>query len=123
MIKYIKTHWYGKYSLVESYWLNSMIAATIAVLVVSFFAGMLIGLSAWVASAALPGKAAMNFIGAIISLPIVTWSLVGTWRSADEYIKSKPIEKVTWGHVAKIAICLGVLKTAVTVISTFMLLF
>jgi hypothetical protein len=121
-VAYIKTHWEGKFSLPQSYWLNSVVIATIVTLVLAFSFGVVIGISATSVGAALPADPVMNFLGAIVSIPVLIWSMVGTWRSADAYITARPDSWFTWGSMAKICITLGAMRSVFYIIGTMLVL-
>lgn len=106
MEKYIKTHWNGEFPLWKSYWLNSVILSSVAAAIAGFLLGFFVALSAHIAEVDLPPQF-NNKLGLLVAIPIVIWSLVGTWRSASVYNDARPTLLLTWGSLAKIGIVFG----------------
>ena len=103
MDNYISKHWNGNFPLWKSYWINSVLLATITSLLAGFLAGLILGLSFHAATGHMGSVA-----GAISATPIVVWSIVGTWRSATKYNETHT--GFTWGIVDKVMMVIGTFK-------------
>lgn len=103
LISYIIRHWHGDLSLVTSYWINGFLAR-ILVLVSVFFFGVFVNR---LETDYMP---TILWVGAwLIIFVIVTWQLVGIWRSADKHILRTG--KMFWANTAKFMVVIGLLST------------
>ena len=92
MEKYLRDHWQGRHSLFKSYWINGMALG----FAYHFITEIIIPESIWL----------MLLIGTIIQV----WQYVGIWRSSDNY-KGRNL----WSGLAKAAVTLGIISTAMNV--------
>jgi hypothetical protein len=100
---YITRHWKGELSLPVSYWVNNTVLS-IAIMALLLTAPWreFVEKSPRVYSAAI--------VGVWVLLLLVTlWQAIGTWRSADAYVRAgKP---TFWAHAARIALIIGLIAT------------
>ena len=120
MDKFIKKHWNGENSLVISYWVNSVVVSTICYYISAFIAGFFVGVFASAFHVPLPNKSTFGVIGMLAGIPILTWSVHGTWLSADNYNKEREGEFFTWGSLAKVGLTVGVMNYLAQLISFLM---
>jgi hypothetical protein len=110
MKKFILTHWRGEFSLPISYWGISFLLVVILRIASELLSGELEALST-----SLTATAWLLFISYIVQFTLLTWSYVGTWRSASRYAaESKPF---AWSVLAKFAIVSGVIQISSTFIT------
>lgn len=102
MKKFLLTHWRGEFSLPLSYWGISFLLVLILRTASGLLAGEIESLST-----SLTATAWVLLIFYIFQFTLLTWSYVGTWRSASKYAKSKPF---AWSVLAKFAIVSGVVQ-------------
>jgi len=117
MDKYIKTHWAGQFPLWKSYWINSVIISNIAIFVLAIITGIILGIFLSIFHIPNPGTGFWDIVASIISVPVVVWSFIGTWRSAINYKLERPGETFNWGTIAQVFIILGTLKSVAYIIS------
>ena len=79
----IKQFWNGKLSLAESFWIWMVLANLAFQFVVVLFGSFL-------------------FLSYVIIISWRIFSVIGTWRSATNYIKKN--KKVYWGYLAKVSV-------------------
>lgn len=103
MKKFILTHWRGEFSLPLSYWGISFLL----VLILRTASGLLAG-EIEALSTSLTATAWILFIFYILQFTLLTWSYVGTWRSASKYSADK--KPIAWSILAKFAIVSGVIQ-------------
>ena len=94
MTNYIVEHWFGRQSLVRTYWINSVVLSW----VVGFLIGFLLAAS---------GIAEASIVKAtyITSIPYLVWAWVGVWRASDVYSADHPAK--WWGGLAKAGVIVG----------------
>lgn len=103
MKKFILTHWRGEFSLPLSYWGISFLLVLILRIASQLLAGEIEALST-----SLTATAWILFIFYILQFTLLTWSYVGTWRSASRYSADK--KPIAWSALAKFAIVSGVIQ-------------
>ena len=102
---YLARHWLGELSLPVSYWINGLLANVVAVLVVAAIAANLNLRDEYN-----PAIELVSLVGIWTALAVVLcWQVVGTWRSATNYQRTKSL----WGSVAKVFIVIGVVRSMV----------
>ena len=94
MEQYIATHWKGNFPLWKSYWINSVVLSMLAAVTFGFVVGIFLGIMSQ-SSGTHIAQTSYDAIGTIISLPILVWSIVGTWRSATEYSQQRQWQTFT----------------------------
>jgi hypothetical protein len=102
---YIVQHWRGELSLPVSYWVNGFLgslAAAIIIAVIATSANFRDDYDPTVALLSVGGIWTAVFV-------ILTWQVVGTWRSATNYQKDKSF----WGGAAKVLLVIGVIRSLV----------
>jgi hypothetical protein len=102
---YIVRHWRGELSLPVSYWVNGFLgslAATIVIAVIAASANFRDDYDPTIALLSVGGIWTAVFV-------ILTWQVVGTWRSATNYQKDKSL----WGGTAKVLLVIGVIRSLV----------
>jgi hypothetical protein len=111
---FVARHWRGELPLWVSYWIISLVAGfgVLAVVVV---------LSAAFASKSgyYPLSIFATFTGTWTCIVIlVTWQLIGTWRSAERYkvIRAGQGRSGFWGGLAQVMVILGILSNLGTVL-------
>jgi len=106
---YFIRHWRGELSLPVSYWVNAFL--------VNVLFGVMMPVIPWddfVSQS--PKMYAIAIIATRGVLAIITvWQLVGTWRSAANYLRQG--QSKLWGNVAKIALILGFLRAVTEFVS------
>ena len=103
MKKFILQHWRGEFSLPLSYWGISFFLVVILRIASQMLAGEIESLGT-----SLTATAWVLFTFYAFLFCLLTWSYVGTWRSASRYAaNNKPI---IWSVLAKFAIVSGVLQ-------------
>jgi len=102
-LAFFRKHWNGDYSLARSYWLNSLLVTIVAPAL-----GIL--LLPWLAEN-FPARYASAGVIAITALGVGAWcwAASGTWASATKHVGRGG--SAGWATLAKVAICLGALKT------------
>jgi hypothetical protein len=113
---FVAQNWRGEYSLVTSYW------------GFGFLGNILAGLVPIIAAVAFQSKGGYDpraILATMVAiwaglLAIVTWQLVGVWRSANRYIAARVIlgKRSPWAGLAKVAVFLGLLRLVGTFVST-----
>ena len=103
MKKFILTHWRGEFSLPLSYWGISFLLVLILRIASQLLVGEIEALST-----SLTTTAWILFIFYIFQFTLLTWSYVGTWRSASRYSADK--KPLAWSALAKFAIVSGVIQ-------------
>src|SRR5215467_13672212 len=102
---YLARHWRGDLSLPVSYWTNGLLANVAAVLVVAAIAANLNLRDEYN-----PAIELVSLVGIWAALAaVLCWQVVGTWRSATNYQRTKSF----WGSVAKVFIVIGVVRSMV----------
>lgn len=112
---FVARNWRGEYSLVTSYW------------GFGFLGNILAGLVPVIAAAVFQSKGGYDpraIFATMVTiwvgvLGIVTWQLVGVWRSANRHIAVRVISGKTspWAGLAKVAVFLGFLRLVGTFVS------
>jgi hypothetical protein len=105
---YIAKHWFGELSLTKSYWIN-MILAVIAI-TFSAFALQTALQSAGVQGGPMALGAWVGF--SLLVLVIVSWQLVGVWRSAAQHQErgGSPL----WARAAQTVVVVGASAAVIT---------
>lgn len=104
---YLLRHWRGQLSLPVSYWFNGFLGYLIATIAI-----MVIGASPNFKTDFSPGISLLSLASVwAITLVVLCWQVVGTWRSATEH--SKQSGRTAWAAIAKISLCLAVGSTGV----------
>jgi hypothetical protein len=108
---YFVRHWLGELSLPKSYWIN-MVLAVIAICFSAFAlraalqnSGVesgLVALSAWI-------------VFGIVVLVIVSWQLVGVWRSASQHQERGG--SLFWARAAQAMVVLGASAAVITAVA------
>ena len=113
MIKMIKKHWVGKYSLAQSYW-NGYILIPIVLVLPLFpaFMGDASTMPAGLVWFSLIYWGALFFVNMFL--------IIGAFKSAIIYIENKKKKKQgsAWGRVAQVALVLGALGIVVEYLKT-----
>jgi GYF domain 2 len=102
---YLVRHWRGELSLAVSYWLNGLLVVLAAIAAGVTLSSLVDGNHV---TAGVPMAAALTCFTLVIAL-LSIWQLTGTWRSATRYAASG---KRFWGTAAKVAVVLGVIRSA-----------
>lgn len=84
VMRYLLDHWRGRHSLARSFWLNSLAANGVAVIVLTAMTLLIVGPARDSPPAMLAGLVVMWSVILTLSL----WQVVGTWRAADNHRRS-----------------------------------
>uniref|UniRef100_UPI0040472C7F hypothetical protein n=1 Tax=Polynucleobacter sp. TaxID=2029855 RepID=UPI0040472C7F len=107
MSRFILQHWRGEFSLPLAYWGISFLLVSL----IKVIGGYLV-LEVESVTTSLTATAWILYMFYAFSLLLLTWSFVGTWRSATRYSSEK--NSTIWSGLAKFAICLGILQISAT---------
>jgi len=107
MNRFILQHWRGEFSLPLAYWGISFLFVSL----LRVIGGYLV-LEVESVTTSLTATAWILYIFYAFSLLLLTWSFVGTWRSATRYSSEK--NSTVWSGLAKFAICVGILQISAT---------
>lgn len=101
---YMRKHWDGELSLPVSYWVNSLLLASLSPLIVLAAVAALAE-----AKLSLRAIAAVGVAQTVTPIALWLWGIVGVWRSADNHAArgGTPV----WASLAKVAVVLGALAT------------
>jgi hypothetical protein len=110
MKKFILTHWRGEFSLALSYWGISFL-----LVILLRISSQLLATEIEASSTSLTATAWVLYVFYAFLFCLLTWSYVGTWRSASRYAADK--KPIVWSVLAKFAIVSGVIQ----ILSAFIL--
>jgi|GEM_PF-1753144 hypothetical protein len=98
---YFVKHWNGELSLAQSWWVNLFLLNI-----------LMVGLDAAIAETELLYDAIDSLVYLSIFIAIYVWQVVGTFRSASNYIETKAAayEKYTLGRLAQFFLVVGILS-------------
>jgi hypothetical protein len=108
MNNYIARHWRGELSLPVSYWVNGVLSNIVAAIVITAITAAIDLKNNFRPDLAL----ASTLLVWVTTLLIITWQVVGVWRSASNYQRNS---KKFWGGIAKFIVIITVLQTIGTV--------
>ena len=102
MIKYLKAHWRGEFSLARSYWLHGV------ALTVLLNSGVAL-LEKSLRDLRLEHILAFIILGGAAAIALAAWQIVGIWRSASH--SAEQTGRTLWPNLAKISLLLGCLRS------------
>ena len=98
---YFTRHWQGEYSLTQSFWINFIVAGVLFLFLLKIYPEELI---------TSPIHDLYIYIAVYcITLTVITWQIIGVWRSADNHIlKTK---RKVWAETVKVLMIFGLIST------------
>jgi hypothetical protein len=109
---YLARHWRGELPLVNSYWVNLVLLASVA-------PAVLLQVFSLVAGERLPLRAVATVfvLYVLAALALWLWGVVGVWRSAGQHVARGGL--ASWALVAKVAVVMGALSTATHLVTRY----
>jgi hypothetical protein len=106
MLTYLARHWRGEHSLARSFWLNNVLLATA---INGVFEYLL-----WRSEPSVLGQLGWIWLPMPFVVALVTWQLVGLWRSASRTVRER--QRRLWPWTTKGLVAVNVLGFSVSLI-------
>ena len=97
---YFTQHWQGEYSLPVSYWVNYVVVGFIFLFLLNAYPDELITSDIH--------DLYIYITGYCIALTVITWQVVGVWRSANNHIQKT--KRKYWANTVKLLVVLGLIS-------------
>jgi len=96
---YFTQHWQGEYSLTISYWINYLVVGAILLYLLNVYPDELLTSDIH--------DLYIYITVYCIALTVVTWQVVGVWRSANNHIQKT--KRKFWAHTVQVLMILGLI--------------